>query len=202
MARPPTLMKMRGAVSRSSPTAMTSGASKLGMAADHRAAGHRAQPALDAVARLADQRVGAGAHASHVDVDRPGDARRIRRRGARGAPRRRWRPASWSACSPVFTQVPPNRCRSISATVMPAAVRRPASGGPAWPAPTMMASNRFMKEPGCGRHAAGAIGCTRKIAHVTDGAIWIRARRPREGLRRATATSTCPFAMRAAQGTR
>src|SRR5882672_11319037 len=44
---------------------------------------------------------------------------------------------------PVFTQVPPNRCRSISATVMPAAVSRPASDGPAWPAPTMMASNRF-----------------------------------------------------------
>ena len=73
MARPPTLMKMRGALSCSSPTRMTSGASKRAWPLDHRAAGHRAQPALDPVARFADDGVGAGAHARHVDADRPGD---------------------------------------------------------------------------------------------------------------------------------
>ena len=46
---------------------------------------------------------------------------------------------------PVFTQVPPNSWRSMSATVMPAAVSRPASGGPAWPAPMMIASNWFTR---------------------------------------------------------
>ena len=41
---------------------------------------------------------------------------------------------------PVFTQVPPKSLRSISATDIPAAVSRPAKGGPAWPAPMMRAS--------------------------------------------------------------
>jgi hypothetical protein len=40
---------------------------------------------------------------------------------------------------PVLTQVPPKSLRSITATDMPAAVSRPASGGPAWPAPIMAA---------------------------------------------------------------
>ena len=44
---------------------------------------------------------------------------------------------------PEFTQVPPTSLRSITATVCPAAVSRPASGGPAWPAPMMIASNRL-----------------------------------------------------------
>src|SRR5579862_3646081 len=49
---------------------------------------------------------------------------------------------------PVFTQVPPNRCRSTTATDMPAAERRLASGGPAWPVPMMIASNwLFMSSP-------------------------------------------------------
>ena len=37
--------------------------------------------------------------------------------------------------------MPPTSLRSITATVWPAAVSLPASGGPAWPAPTMIASN-------------------------------------------------------------
>src|SRR5579862_4410025 len=41
---------------------------------------------------------------------------------------------------PVLTQVPPKRCRSIIATFIPAAVRRPASGGPACPVPMTIAS--------------------------------------------------------------
>jgi hypothetical protein len=41
---------------------------------------------------------------------------------------------------PVFTQVPPKRPRSITATFMPAAVKRPASEGPACPVPMMIAS--------------------------------------------------------------
>src|ERR1700733_4784587 len=41
---------------------------------------------------------------------------------------------------PVLTQVPPNRWRSTMATLMPAVVRRSTSEGPAWPAPTTMAS--------------------------------------------------------------
>src|SRR5262245_22035100 len=43
---------------------------------------------------------------------------------------------------PVFTHVPPNLCLSIIATVIPAAVRRAAKGGPAWPVPIIIASNR------------------------------------------------------------
>src|SRR4051812_5990222 len=42
---------------------------------------------------------------------------------------------------PVLTHVPPTSLRSITATVCPAAVSLPASGGPACPAPTMIASN-------------------------------------------------------------
>src|SRR3546814_8639703 len=62
------------------------------------------------------------------------------------APRR----ATWAAralainvlvgMQPVLTHVPPTYLRSISATRMPASVRRPARNGPAWPAPMMIAS--------------------------------------------------------------
>jgi hypothetical protein len=45
---------------------------------------------------------------------------------------------------PVLTQVPPNKCRSIMATVIPAAVSRPVSEGPAWPAPMTIASKFFI----------------------------------------------------------
>jgi hypothetical protein len=45
---------------------------------------------------------------------------------------------------PVLTQVPPSSLRSTSATFMPAPVSRPASDGPAWPAPMMMASKVVM----------------------------------------------------------
>src|SRR5262249_1699783 len=41
---------------------------------------------------------------------------------------------------PVLTQVPPNLSRSMTATFMPLAVRRPASEGPACPAPITIAS--------------------------------------------------------------
>ena len=47
---------------------------------------------------------------------------------------------------PVFTHVPPKSLRSTMATVIPAAVRRAASGGPACPVPRMMASKlRLMR---------------------------------------------------------
>ena len=42
---------------------------------------------------------------------------------------------------PVLTQVPPKRWRSMIATRCPAAARRCASDGPAWPVPMMIASN-------------------------------------------------------------
>src|SRR3546814_19473433 len=42
---------------------------------------------------------------------------------------------------PVLTHVPPTYLRSISATRMPASVRRLARNGPAWLAPMMIASN-------------------------------------------------------------
>src|ERR1700726_4944376 len=45
---------------------------------------------------------------------------------------------------PVLTQVPPKRWRSMIATRIPAAVRRPASGGPDCPVPIMIASNCFV----------------------------------------------------------
>src|ERR1700732_109878 len=42
---------------------------------------------------------------------------------------------------PVFTQVPPNNFRSMTATFMPVSTKRAASDGPACPVPMMMASN-------------------------------------------------------------
>ncbi len=45
---------------------------------------------------------------------------------------------------PVLTQVPPTAPRSTIATFMPAAERRAASAGPAWPVPMMMASYRVL----------------------------------------------------------
>jgi len=41
---------------------------------------------------------------------------------------------------PVFTHVPPNRCRSTMATDIPALDKRLARGGLAWPVPMMIAS--------------------------------------------------------------
>src|SRR5579863_5385700 len=45
---------------------------------------------------------------------------------------------------PVFTHVPPNLWRSITATVLPARANRAARGGPAWPVPIMIASKCFI----------------------------------------------------------
>jgi hypothetical protein len=47
---------------------------------------------------------------------------------------------------PVLMQVPPNRPRSITATVMPAPVKRFAKGGPAWPVPITAASKRLIMD--------------------------------------------------------
>src|SRR5712691_9796204 len=68
-----------------------------------------------------------------------------------------WR-ATWAAralatrvlvgMQPTLTQVPPNRLRSMMAVFMPASVRRAASGGPAWPVPMTMASNRVVMAQG------------------------------------------------------
>jgi hypothetical protein len=44
---------------------------------------------------------------------------------------------------PVLTHVPPNSLRSMIATFIPAALKRPARGGPACPVPTMIASYAF-----------------------------------------------------------
>jgi hypothetical protein len=41
---------------------------------------------------------------------------------------------------PTFTQVPPTWFRSMTAMRIPAALRRPASAGAAWPTPMMIAS--------------------------------------------------------------
>src|SRR6476659_5933661 len=41
---------------------------------------------------------------------------------------------------PVLTQVPPKSLRSTSATLSPALASSTASGGPAWPAPSTIAS--------------------------------------------------------------
>jgi len=53
---------------------------------------------------------------------------------------------------PVFTQVPPNSFRSITAIFMPASTKRPASDGPACPVPMMIASNfcMFLTSTICG----------------------------------------------------
>src|SRR4051812_14067671 len=60
-------------------------------------------------------------------------------------------PATWAAYAlatsvfvgmhPVLMHVPPNLCLSIIATLIPAAEKRAAKDGPAWPVPMMMASN-------------------------------------------------------------
>src|SRR6478609_11588770 len=68
---------------------------------------------------------------------------------------RRARCAAWALATsvlvgmqPVLTQVPPTSLRSITATVCPASVSLPASDGPAWPAPTMIASNFSVMKDG------------------------------------------------------
>src|SRR5579859_18864 len=58
---------------------------------------------------------------------------------------------------PVLTQVPPKYLRSTRQTDLPAPVRRPAREGPAWPAPTMMASKRCMAGLSFGLAAAGFV---------------------------------------------
>ena len=45
---------------------------------------------------------------------------------------------------PLLTQVPPKRLRSTIATLRPSRVSRPASEGPDWPVPMMMASYRVV----------------------------------------------------------
>src|ERR1700744_6167161 len=45
---------------------------------------------------------------------------------------------------PTLTQVPPNRCFSISATFSPADTRRAARDGPAWPPPITIESKRVV----------------------------------------------------------
>src|SRR6185369_2479697 len=49
---------------------------------------------------------------------------------------------------PVFTHVPPNLLRSMTATDLPAAENRAARDGPAWPVPMMIASKRFIAVTG------------------------------------------------------
>ncbi|SKU53037.1 Uncharacterised protein [Mycobacteroides abscessus subsp. abscessus] len=70
----------------------------------------------------------------------------------RAASRAIW--AAWALATsalvgrhPVFTQVPPNRCRSTIATVRPAPRSRAASEGPACPAPTTTASKCVLTWP-------------------------------------------------------
>src|SRR5215208_1534218 len=98
---------------------------------------------------------------------------------------------------PVFTQVPPTSLRSITATVWPASVSLPASGGPAWPAPTMIASNfSAMTQDSdeadeVGDQESAADGhhvfeeCDRPVASASGGD------QPRTGLRTAQCAEYC-----------
>jgi alkylation response protein AidB-like acyl-CoA dehydrogenase len=99
---------------------------------------------------------------------------------------------------PVLTQVPPKSLRSTSATVMPAAVRRPASGGPAWPAPMMMASVLRMAvilgkgEPRRRRHAAGGGGAAQLFTETATGTPLVSTSNTAERARDCS-TISCSF---------
>ncbi len=101
-ARPPTLMKICSARRAARRRRATScGRSKRAWPSIDGAAVHRRQPALDAArasrATIASLRALTRAMST---LDRAVDRRRrSRRRGARDGRHRRWRPASWSACS-------------------------------------------------------------------------------------------------------
>ena len=84
---------------------------------------------------------------------------------------------------PEFTQVPPTSLRSITATVCPAAVSLPASGGPAWPAPMMIASNF------CAAVAIQMTDASATIANPRRSRWHPRQARPAGRVRRWRATS-------------
>ena len=72
-ARPPTLMKMRGAVSRSTPTRTVSADSNSRVALEDRAPRHAAEPALDAGSGAGRHCIGACLDPGHVDLRRRRD---------------------------------------------------------------------------------------------------------------------------------
>ncbi len=84
---------------------------------------------------------------------------------------------------PVLTQVPPSLSRSTSTTLRPASARRPASAGPAWPAPTIRASTC---RPAPGPPTVGE-GLWAGMLHPHD--LTLRQHRPR---RRAAPTDIVP----------
>jgi len=139
-ARPPTLMKMRGAVMRRLPTASVAGATK------------RASPSTTSV--CASPRIQASTawrecitRACLRAITRARSTRMSPQSKPNSAPRCAWRTARALATrvlvgtQPTLTQVPPKWWRSITAVRRPSLLQRAAMAGPAWPAPMTMASN-------------------------------------------------------------
>jgi hypothetical protein len=96
------------------------------------------------------------------------------------APRCAWRMARALATSvlvgtqPTLTQVPPKWWRSITAVFSPSLLQRAAMAGPAWPAPTTMASKRpiqvDLERRGDGGHIVVLAGPDRtRVPHAVLG---------------------------------
>ena len=143
-ARPPTLMKMRGACSCCRPAAGDLDRiwrGEAGVAPDQLRFVHAVQPVRQAVDRLADDAVLARLHGLHVDADRRRRcARRSRPRCRATCAARALATSVFVGMQPSLTQVPPRCSRSTSAVFRPAPASRAARKGPAWPLPMTMAS--------------------------------------------------------------
>ncbi len=142
VGRAPTLRKIFGASRMSSPTRMVVGEAKA------------AVPVKTVQFSMVRSRFSMPLRASRTILSfRAFTARRSTATGPTLTPKsapRCARCAAWALATialvgvqPLLMQVPPKRWRSIIATFHPAPARRVARGGPAWPAPTMIASKVY-----------------------------------------------------------
>jgi hypothetical protein len=137
-ARPPTLMKMRGAVRTSSPTRIFCGPSKRAWpwtsVIPSIPCNHLSSPARAFSVTPRARAITFGKSTRTSDATTPRSV--LRARCAAYA----LETSALVGMQPVLTQVPPRNLRSTSATFIPAPVNREPSEGPAWPAPRMIAS--------------------------------------------------------------
>ena len=138
--RPPTLMKMRGAVSCRPLTSIVAGlikrASPTITSVFFKPHIQDSMPARDCLTMPSLRAITRAMSTLSLPMSKPNSA-----------PRCAWRIARALATivlvgtQPTFTQVPPKWWRSITAVVSPSLLQRAAIAGPAWPAPMTMASN-------------------------------------------------------------